>query len=224
MTTPLLTKGDGTKFGKTESGTLWLDPALTSPYAFYQFWINTEDQLVGPSLRSLTFRSREDIEELEAATVQRPQDRLGQRALAEDLTTLVHGVEETSRVVAASKALFGQGELSELDPVTLGAALREAPHVQVPAGPLPPLVELLTATELVASKSAARRAINEGGAYLNNVRISDPDAVPTENDLVRRTLAGAASWQAQSGRRRSHLTQGLVAFRGQRRPSPAPCF
>ena len=185
MTTPLLLKSDGSKFGKTESGTIWLDPALTSPYAFYQFWINTEDATVGTLLRTLTFRSREEIEELEKATVEQPHTRLGQRALAQELTSMVHGADETAAVELASKALFGQGDLSALPAATLGAALREAPHVQVPAGPLPSLVELFAATELVASKSAARRAINEGGAYLNNVRITDPDAVPAADDLIQ---------------------------------------
>jgi tyrosyl-tRNA synthetase len=184
ITTPLLLKADGSKFGKTESGTLWLDPALTSPYSFYQFWINAEDQLIPTLLRVLSFRSRAEIEELELVTRERPQARAGQRAVAEELTELVHGADELRRVQAASKALFGQGELADLDAGTLGAALAEAPHVSVPAGPLPPLADLFAATELVASKSAARRAINEGGAYLNNVRVSDAEAVPQETDLV----------------------------------------
>ena len=184
MTTPLLTKSDGSKFGKTESGTLWLDPDLTSPYAFYQFWINSEDAFVSTLLRTLTFLPREDIEQLEAATQERPEAREGQRALAQLVTSLVHGADETTRVESASKALFGQGDLASLDPTTLGAALREAPHVQVPAGPLPPIVDLLAATELVASKSAARRAIQEGGAYLNNERITDVDRAASEQDLV----------------------------------------
>ena len=185
MTTPLLLKSDGSKFGKTETGTIWLDPALTSPYAFYQFWINTEDATVGTLLRTLTFRSREEIEDLEKSTIEKPHARHGQRALAQDLTSMVHGADETSAVELASRALFGQGDLAALPPATLGAALREAPHVQVPAGPLPSLVDLFAATELVASKSAARRAINEGGAYLNNVRITDPEAVPAEADLIQ---------------------------------------
>lgn len=184
MTTPLLTKSDGSKFGKTESGTVWLDPELTSPYAFYQFWINSEDATVPGLLRTLTFLSREEIEQLESATQERPQAREGQRALAQLVTSLVHGADETARIESASKALFGQGDLASLDAATLGAALREAPHVQVPAGPLPPVVDLLTATELVASKSAARRAIQEGGAYLNNERITDVDREPSEDDLV----------------------------------------
>lgn len=184
MTSPLLLKSDGTKFGKTETGTLWLDPELTSPYAFYQFWINVEDELVDGLLRTLTFRSQDEIAELATATTDRPHERAGQRTLASDLTTMVHGEHEMARIQAASQALFGQGALDDLDSATLGAALREAPHVQIPAGPLPTLVDLFTATDLDVSRSAARRTIAEGGAYLNNRRINDPDAVPAESDLV----------------------------------------
>ncbi len=184
LTTPLLTKADGEKFGKSEGGAVWLDPALTSPYAFYQFWINTEDAIVASLLRRLTFRDREELLAVEADTVERPHLRAGQRALAEDVTTLVHGADHTARVQEASAALFGKGELASLDPATLGAALREAPHVSVPAGELPSVVDLLVATELTASKSAARRAIDEGGAYVNNTRVTDADWRPTPHDLV----------------------------------------
>jgi tyrosyl-tRNA synthetase len=184
LTTPLLTKADGEKFGKSEGGAVWLDPALTSPYAFYQFWINTEDAIVASLLRRLTFRDREEILAVEADTVERPHLRAGQRVLAEDVTTLVHGADHTARVQEASAALFGKGELASLDPATLGAALREAPHVSVPAGELPSVVDLLVATELTASKSAARRAIEEGGAYVNNTRVTDADWRPTPHDLV----------------------------------------
>jgi tyrosyl-tRNA synthetase len=184
LTTPLLTKSDGQKFGKSEGGAVWLDPALTSPYAFYQFWINTEDALVSSLLRRVTFRDREEILEIEAETAERPHLRTGQRVLAEDVTTLVHGVEHTARVQAASAALFGKGELAAIDAGTLGAALSEAPHVSVPAGELPLVVDLLVATELFASKSAARRAIDEGGAYVNNTRLTDPEWRPGADDLV----------------------------------------
>ena len=200
LTTPLLTRADGTKYGKSEGGALWLDPELTSPYAFYQFWINVEDAVVPALLRRMTFRSHEDIESLEADTAQRPHLRAGQRTLAQDLTTLVHGAEVTREVEAASAALFGQGELAEIDAATLGAALREAPHVSIPAGELPTLVDLLVATELCASKSAARRAIDEGGAYVNNARSNDPEWRPSADDLLygrwlvlrrgKRSLAG----------------------------------
>lgn len=131
--TPLITKADGTKFGKTESGTIWLDAEMTTPYAFYQFWLNADDRDVSKFLRIFSFRSHEEIEELEKQTEERPQARAAQRALAEELTTLVHGADQTAAVTAASKALFGQGELAELDERTLAAALSEVPHVQSPS-------------------------------------------------------------------------------------------
>ncbi len=124
--TPLMTKADGTKYGKTEGGALWLDPEMMSPYAFYQFWLNVEDEKVGELLRVFTFLTRAEIEELEAQHAEKPFLRAGQRALAEQVTTLVHGAEETERIKAASAALFGGGDLAGLSPATLGAALREA--------------------------------------------------------------------------------------------------
>jgi tyrosyl-tRNA synthetase len=185
LATPLVTKADGTKFGKTESGTVWLDRELTSPYAFYQFWFNADDRDVMDLVRFYTFRTAEEIGELEKATADRPQAREAQRLLAEDVTTLVHGADETRRVQDASKALFGQGELGALDEGTLTAALREAPHTSVrPGEPLPSYVDLLVATGLVASKSAARRTVAEGGAYLNNVKVTDPEYVPSAEDLL----------------------------------------
>jgi tyrosyl-tRNA synthetase len=186
LATPLLTKADGTKFGKTESGAVWLDPELTSPYAFYQFWLNTDDRDVSRFLRTFSFKSREEIEELERATEERPQARAAQRALAEELTELVHGAEQTSAVIAASKALFGQGELADLDASTLAAALSELPHARIGADldELPPVADLLALVGLVPSKSAARRTIKEGGAYLNNTKVAGEDAVPGRDDLV----------------------------------------
>ncbi|WP_405579909.1 tyrosine--tRNA ligase [Streptomyces sp. NBC_01190] len=186
LATPLLTKADGTKFGKTESGAVWLDPEMTSPYAFYQFWLNADDRDVSSFLRTFSFRSREEIEELERATEERPQARAAQRALAEELTTLVHGADQCTAVVAASRALFGQGELAGLDERTLTAALGELPHAEVSAGEgeLPQVADLLALVELVPSKSAARRTIREGGAYLNNTKVAAEDAVPTRSDLV----------------------------------------
>jgi tyrosyl-tRNA synthetase len=180
--TPLITKADGTKFGKTESGTVWLDPEMTTPYAFYQFWLNTDDRDISKFLRIFSFRSREEIEELERQTAERPQARAAQRALAEELTTLVHGAEQTAAVVAASQALFGQGDLAELDERTLAAALSEVPHVRV-AEPAP-VVDLFAEVGLVPSKSAARRTIKEGGAYVNNVKVTAEDAVPAREDLI----------------------------------------
>ncbi|GAB2961815.1 tyrosine--tRNA ligase [Micromonospora polyrhachis] len=196
--TPLVTKADGTKFGKTEGGAVWLDPEMTSPYAFYQFWINADDRDVARYLRYFSFRSREEIEELEKATADRPAARIAQRALAEELTTLVHGEAETLQAVAASQALFGRGSLDELAPETLRAALSEAGLVQLTE--LAPVATLLKEAGLVASQNEARRAITEGGAYVNNERVSDVDAVVTPAALLhgrflvlrrgKRTFAG----------------------------------
>ena len=188
LTTPLMTKSDGTKFGKTESGTVWLDPELTSPYAFFQFWLNADDRDVVSLLRTFSFRGREEIDGLLAAVAERPQAREAQRALASELTALVHGEAERDAAEAAGRALFGQGDLADLPAATLGAALAEAPNVEVPAaevvdGLLPPYDELFARTGLAASKSAARRTIDEGGAYANNVRVTDPAAQPALSDL-----------------------------------------
>jgi tyrosyl-tRNA synthetase len=175
LATPLITKADGTKFGKTEAGTVWLDPAMTSPYAFYQFWLNAEDAKVADYLRVFTFRSRDQIAELEKATADRPAAREAQRALAGDVTTLVHGPDATARVIEASQALFGRGDLRALDEPTLRDALAELPRATVPATQHP-VVDLLAATGLVPSRSAGRRAISEGGAYVNNERVVVEDA------------------------------------------------
>ncbi|GAA4505146.1 tyrosine--tRNA ligase [Actinoallomurus oryzae] len=184
LTTPLVTRADGTKFGKTAGGeTYWLDPSLTTPYAFYQFWLNADDRDVVRFLKFFSFRSREEIEELEKATGERPAARLAQRALAEELTTLVHGEDETAKVIAASRALFGQGELGELDERTLESALASVPSAEVSA-PLPSVVDLLAETKLVGSKSEARRTIAQGGAYVNNVKVTDEAAVPSTSDLL----------------------------------------
>ncbi|WP_422768660.1 tyrosine--tRNA ligase [Plantactinospora sp. WMMC1484] len=185
--TPLVTKSDGTKFGKTEGGAIWLDPTMTSPYAFYQFWVNTDDRDVAQYLRYFSFRSREEIEELEKATAERPAARIAQRALAEELTGLVHGAEEARQAVAASQALFGRGALDELAPETLRAALAEAGLVRLER--LPPVAGLLRETGLVSSLNEARRAITEGGAYVNNERVTDVEAtVPAEALLHGRFL------------------------------------
>ncbi len=183
LTTPLVTKADGTKFGKTESGTVWLDPALTSPYAFFQFWVNTDDRDVIGYLKCLTFLPQERIEELEKATAERPGAREAQRALAQELTTLVHGAEQTAAVQLASSALFGRGELRDLDAATLAAALGELPSTTV-SGPLPTVAELLVATGLEKSNNSARRTISEGGAYVNNVKVTEEAALPAASDLL----------------------------------------
>ncbi|MBP1782678.1 tyrosyl-tRNA synthetase [Micromonospora sp. HB375] len=182
FTTPLVTKSDGTKFGKSESGAIWLDPQMTSPYAFYQFWVNADDRDVSRYLRYFSFRSREELEELEKATAERPQARLAQRALAEELTTLVHGERETAQAVAASQALFGRGSLDELAPETLRAALTEAGLVRLDE--LPDVAGLLKESGLVPSMKEARRVIAEGGAYVNNTRISEVDATVSADDLL----------------------------------------
>jgi tyrosyl-tRNA synthetase len=182
--TPLITKADGTKYGKTEGGALWLDPDMLSPYSFFQFWLNVEDEKVGELLRIFTFLSREEIEELEATHAEKPFLRAGQKALAEHVTTLVHGAEETARIQAASAALFGGGDMAALSPDTLGAALREAGAVTVARGAVPTITDLLVETGLAKSKGEARRTIGEGGAYLNNVRVEEPESVPSEADLV----------------------------------------
>jgi tyrosyl-tRNA synthetase len=187
LATPLITKPDGTKYGKTEGGAIWLSADLMPVYAFYQFWLNVSDAEVPGLLRVFSFRSREEIETLTAEAAARPALRLGQRALAEEVTTLVHGAEECRRVIAASQALFGQGELADIDAGTLGAVHAEVPSatVRVPRlDSLPSVADLMAETGIVASKSAARRAIAEGGAYLNNRRVTSEDAVPEPADLL----------------------------------------
>jgi len=158
-----------------------------SPYAFFQFWLNIEDATVGQMLRVFSFRSRAEIEALEESARERPQLREAQRALAREVTTLVHGAEAAARVEEASQALFGRGELSALDAATLRDATAELPSVvvkRVGGAPLPSVLELFTETGLVASRSAARRAIVEGGAYVNNVRVTDEGQVPGDGDLL----------------------------------------
>jgi tyrosyl-tRNA synthetase len=200
LATPLITKADGTKFGKTESGTVWLDPAMTSPYAFFQFWLNAEDAKVGEYLRVFTFRSRDELAELEKATAERPQAREAQRALARDVTSLVHGSDAASRVEEAARALFGSGDLAALDPSTLADAVAELPRAVLPRGEHS-VVDVLVAAGLAASRSAARRTIAEGGAYVNNRKVTTEDETVGESTLLhgrwlvlrrgRRTLAAA---------------------------------
>ncbi|MHC3818496.1 tyrosyl-tRNA synthetase [Streptomyces sp. CB02488] len=182
LATPLMTKADGTKFGKSESGAVWLDPEMTTPYAFYQFWLNVDDRDISRYMRILSFLSPAELEELEKVTEERPQARSAQRALAEELTTLVHGADQCAAVIAASKALFGQGELNGLDEATLSAALSEVPHARVTE--LGPLVDLLVEVGLAPSKSGARRTVKEGGAYVNNVKVTDGEAAPAREELL----------------------------------------
>jgi len=182
LATPLITKADGTKFGKTESGTIWLDPELMSPYAFYQSWIQAEDSKVGEYLKQFTFLSVEEVDALMAEHEQRPGARAAQRRLAAELTTLVHGESETQAAELASGALFGRGELRDLPESTLAAALREAGAVDV--APETTLVDALVASGLAESKSAARRAVADGGAYVNNERADDPDQTFSGDQLL----------------------------------------
>lgn len=188
IATPLMTKADGTKYGKTEGGALWLDPQMLSPYAFHQFWLNAEDAKVGELLRVFTFLTREEIEDLEQQTAEKPFLRASQKRLADEVTALVHGAEEVEHAKAAAAALFGGGDLSSIKPDTLASALRDAGGTTLPAGPLPGIVDLLVVAGLAKSKGEARRIVTEGGAYLNNVRVEDVEFGPTEADLI------AGSW------------------------------
>ena len=176
LTVPLLTKADGTKFGKTAGGSVWLDPEMTSPYAFFQYWLNSDDKDVINFLKVFSFKSRAEIEALEKSHNENPGAREAHRELARELTSLVHSPEIAQRVEDAARALFGQGDLAELDEATLSGALSELPRVQVRKGEeIPTWVDLLTATGVVDSKSAARRIVKEGGAYLNNEKVAAED-------------------------------------------------
>ncbi len=185
LTTPLVTDAEGRKFGKsTGGGSLWLDPKMTSPYAWYQYFLNVADAEVGGYLRLFTFISRDELADLADQTETRPQARAAQRRLADELTALVHGERETARVILASQALFGRAELRDLDAGTLDAALAEVPSARIPLSTAPNLVDLLVESGLATSKGAARRTVAEGGAYVNNAKIADPDWVPATEDLL----------------------------------------
>jgi tyrosyl-tRNA synthetase len=185
LTVPLLTKSDGSKFGKTASGSVWLDPEMTSPYTFFQFWLNSEDKDVINFLKVFSFLSHDEINALEKSHNENPGLREAHRALARELTTLLHGAETTQRVEAAARALFGQGELGELDEATLASALAELPRATISKNEeIPTWVDLIAAAGVVDSKSAARRIVKEGGAYLNNVKISGEDFAPSKSDFL----------------------------------------
>jgi len=185
LTVPLVTTADGTKFGKSTGGAnLWLDPQMTSPYAWYQYFINTADADVVRYLRWFTFLSADEIAELAQVTAARPQERAAQRVLAHDVTTLVHGEQATASVEHASQALFGRGELSRLDEATLAAALREASVAELKPGGPDTIVDLLVSTGLAPSKGAARRTIAEGGVSVNNARIDAEDWAPQTADFL----------------------------------------
>ncbi len=197
--TPLITNSDGTKFGKSEGNAIWLDPALTSPYAFYQFWLNTDDADVIDRLKIFSFRSRAEIERLAKAVAEEPFRREAQRALAYEVTALVHGVPATEAAIAAAAALFGQGDLADLDAGTLGAAIAELPRAD--ALPETLVIEALVDTGLVSSLGEGRRAIAQGGVYLNNAKVTDDTASFAGNSLAggyavlrrgKKTLAGVS--------------------------------
>jgi len=185
LTVPLLAKSDGSKFGKTAGGSVWLDPAMTSPYAFFQFWLNTEDKDIINFLKVFSFKSHEEISALERSHSENPGLRGAHRELARELTTLVHGADTTARVENAAKALFGQGDLTELDEATLASALAELPRTTVSkTQEIPSWVDLLAATGVVDSKSAARRVVKDGGAYLNNEKVVSEDYAPTKSEFL----------------------------------------
>jgi tyrosyl-tRNA synthetase len=183
LATPLITDSHGQKFGKSEGNAVWLSPEMTSPYAFYQYWLGVEDASVGQLLRVFTDRGPDEIADLERQTAERPQARAGQRVLAGDVTTLVHGAAATDAAIAASAALFGRGDLASVDEPTLRAALTEAGLHQV-SGEVPTVAALLVAAGLVKSLSEARRVVAEGGASVNNVRVGEADHVPVADELL----------------------------------------
>ena len=185
LTVPLVTDADGNKFGKsTGGGKLWLDPEMTSPYAWYQYFINAADADVIRYLRWFTFLTQEELAELQQAVDERPHTREAQRRLAQEMTNLVHGKDTTRAVELAAQALFGRAELTELDEGTLAGALSETTIAEIGADDPRTIVDLLVATGLVESKKAARRAVNEGGAYVNNQRITSDEWQPTNEDLL----------------------------------------
>ncbi|MDR6938901.1 tyrosine--tRNA ligase [Arcanobacterium hippocoleae] len=182
LTNPLITKADGTKFGKTEGGAVWLNPQMLSPYKFYQFWLNTADEDVIRMLKVFTFRTQAEIAELERAVAERPHAREAQRVLAEDVTTWVHGAENTERVKAASEVLFGKADPHHLDAATLCDAVAELPKISGELGT--EIVDLLVRLGLEKGKSAARKTIAAGGVYVNNQKITDEAYVLSESDLL----------------------------------------
>ncbi len=185
LTIPLLAKADGTKFGKTADGSIWLDANMTSPYSFFQFFLNSDDRDVEQLLRTFSFKSHDELEVLFESLRTNPGAREAHRSLAREVTSLIHGEEQTLKVENAARALFGQSEIRELDEATLESALKELPRTSVTRGQeFPTWVDLLCATGVVESKSAARRVVKEGGAYLNNEKISGEEFKPQQSDLL----------------------------------------
>lgn len=185
LTVPLLAKADGSKFGKTAGGSIWLDPQMTSAYEFFQYWLNSDDADMPKLLKVFSMKSRAEIERLIETVKTNPGAREAHRELARELTTMIHGEQMAQKVELAAKALFGQSDISELDLATLDSALAQLPRTQIAKGqPLPTWVDLLAATGVVDSKSAARRIVKEGGAYLNNQKVESEDFTPSKADLL----------------------------------------
>jgi tyrosyl-tRNA synthetase len=201
LATPLITKADGEKYGKTAGGAIWLDPTMCSPYRFHQFFLNAEDEMVVSYVKAFTTRPPEEIEELDRLTREEPHQRAAQRVLADDLTDLVHSPEERIKVTKAAQAIFGRDDLHSLDAATLAGVAQEVPQAEVPTVEGVTVVDAFVATGVTKSKGEARRAIQEGGAYLNNNRVTDVNATLTSADL----LAGG-----HAVLRRGKKTVGLV--------------
>jgi tyrosyl-tRNA synthetase len=185
LTVPLLTKSDGSKFGKTASGAIWLDENMTSAYEFFQFWLNSDDADLPKLLKVFSMKDRAEIERLIETVKVNPGVREAHRELAREMTALIHGQQMAKSVEEAAKALFGQGEIADLDLKTLDSALSQLPKTTIKKGdPYPSWVDLLAATGVVDSKSAARRIVKEGGGYLNNKKVESEDFTPSKNDLL----------------------------------------
>ena len=185
LTVPLLAKSDGSKFGKTAGGAIWLDENMTSAYEFFQFWLNSDDADMPKLLKVFSMKDRSEIERLIETLKVNPGAREAHRELAREMTTLIHGQKMAKSVEDAAKALFGQGEIEQLDLKTLDSALSQLPKTTIKKGdPYPTWVDLLAATGVVDSKSAARRIVKEGGGYLNNKKVESEDFTPSKNDLL----------------------------------------
>ena len=185
LTVPLLAKSDGSKFGKTASGAIWLEESMTSAYEFFQFWLNSDDADMPKLLKVFSLKNRAEIEELIEKVKTNPGAREAHRELAREMTAMIHGSAMAKSVEEAAKALFGQGEIGDLDLKTLDSALSQLPKTTIKKGdPYPTWVDLLAATGVVESKSAARRIVKEGGAYLNNKKVESEDFTPSKTDLL----------------------------------------
>jgi tyrosyl-tRNA synthetase len=202
---PLLQTASGTKFGKTEAGTIWLDPARTSPFKFYQFWLNTDDRDVVTYLKHFTFLDRPAIEALEAATKATPEKREAQRVLARDVTTRVHGADQVKRAEQASSVLFGE-DISTLAADDVLAVFEDVPSTELPAATFDGdgigVVDLVARVQLAPSKADARRLVESGGIYVNNRRVNDPKARMTRREAIEGRL-----FVLRKGQKQNHLVR-----------------